>query len=546
MLLQIAGKEHPRLLQRYGKLPDSKLDKIESLADEYLSGTVKSSALPLLGGVGIGLYIGSISVPIVGAIAGSGLIYGAISSAVQKGKNAEYIKDAGVLAPFLRESDLVTYADLVGLESVMAEINQAYRDKQQVSPAARRLMRQMEQPLQRRTIVRYVSDLQASQPSENPSPTIAHPQTSPPAQSHPIEQDQAAHPLISHDVVDVPAGLAARFRSSVITARPRVGKSLIISHAMARLKADGVSIWVIQPKPSLKELGYWKHADRFLGFWAEKCPQDDEATIVKMNQFIEEWRAQAHRPTLLFIDEGLMLEAKFPKWFKADLKAQIVVEGSSGETDDRVLWIATQSPLVTDLGLTTGKRSAFDLVTLQKADTSDHAAMIRSSYKSIKGLPDRADFAAAPVGIMVYHNAVAMWCAVGQLPVPSIEPGDELCPELAAMARPQYSVVTSAPNIEPSSIDDELPELYEAIARLTVAQTFNNQDELNTQFKAVWDWAARRGKPFDKRTLQQAKITALKGLNADDLQALIELMSEEFYLTNQGDYFAANMGKRPC
>jgi hypothetical protein len=27
MLLQIAGKEHPRLLQRYAKLPDAKLDK---------------------------------------------------------------------------------------------------------------------------------------------------------------------------------------------------------------------------------------------------------------------------------------------------------------------------------------------------------------------------------------------------------------------------------------------------------------------------------------------------------------------------------------
>ncbi|NJN49846.1 MAG: hypothetical protein HC805_08905 [Alkalinema sp. RL_2_19] len=91
---------------------------------------------------------------------------------------------------------------------------------------------------------------------------------------------------------------------------------------MAQLKADGVSIWVIQPKPSPKEFGYWKHADRFLGFWAEKCPQDDEATIDRMNQFIAEWRAQAHRPTLLFIDEGLMLEAKFPKWFRDDLKAQ--------------------------------------------------------------------------------------------------------------------------------------------------------------------------------------------------------------------------------
>ncbi|NJN49847.1 MAG: hypothetical protein HC805_08910 [Alkalinema sp. RL_2_19] len=221
MLLQIAGKEYPRLLQRYGKLPDSKLDKIESLADEYLLGTVKSYALPLLGGVGIGLYIGSISVPIVGAIAGIGLIYGAVSGAIQKGKNAEYIKDAGVLAPFLRESDLVAYADLVGLESVMGEINQAYRDKQQVSPAARRLMRQIGQPLKRQTIANFVADLQVSQRSENTSPSIAQPETQSAKALQKMGQDQGAQrSTISHDVVDVPSGLAGRLRSSVITGPP--------------------------------------------------------------------------------------------------------------------------------------------------------------------------------------------------------------------------------------------------------------------------------------------------------------------------------------
>jgi hypothetical protein len=59
---------------------------------------------------------------------------------------------------------LVTYADLVGVEAVQSEINQAYQDRQKVSPAARRFMRQMEQPLQRQTISRYVETLQTESP----------------------------------------------------------------------------------------------------------------------------------------------------------------------------------------------------------------------------------------------------------------------------------------------------------------------------------------------------------------------------------------------
>lgn len=562
MLLQIAGKEYPRLLQRYAKLPDANIDKIEAIADEYLSGTVKSSALPLLGGVGIGLYVGSVStLPIVGAIAGGGLVYQAISGAIEKGRNAQYIKDAGIIAPFLKEHDLLAYADLVGVDAVVAEVNQAYQDQQKVSPAARRFMRQMGQPLRRRTIAHYVNALQAETPAtiestnqKNALSQVAYPQTTTQKTSQEVGPAQDASPIISRDVVDVAGGLAGRFRPSVITARPRVGKSLMVSAAMALLKQHGVTIWVIQPKPSPQELAYWKHADRFLGFWAESLPQDDEAMIDRMTTFIQEWRSQVHRPTLLFIDEGLMLEAKFPKWFKNDFKAQIVVEGSSGETDKRILWVATQSPLVTDLGLTTGKRSAFDLVTLQKADTTDHAHMVRSSYKSIEAIPDRSDFAASPVGSMIYHSAVGLWCAVPQLPLPTITPTDQLCPELEAFAHPKpaYAVVTSAPALKAEIGEPPpLPIEWEAIGRAMVAMNFPTEQPGTINLDGTKQPLNPKTDPIETAILEflksrpegatagrmRADKYALKTLSINELEEYLSVLGEEGKVIRNGNLY---------
>jgi hypothetical protein len=182
MLHQISGKEYPRLLQRYAKLSSDKLDKLESLADQYLEGSIKSSALPLFSGVSLGLVIGSVSsLPALGIMAGSGLVYSALSNAFQRSMNAEYIKDMGMLAPFLKEADLVTYADLVGVEAVLMEISQAYDDRQKVSPTARRLMRKIGHPLQRRTIARYVETLK---------PEVAEPTTLSPQRSQLIESAQ--------------------------------------------------------------------------------------------------------------------------------------------------------------------------------------------------------------------------------------------------------------------------------------------------------------------------------------------------------------------
>jgi hypothetical protein len=164
--------------------------------------------------------------------------------------------------------------------------------------------------------------------------------------------------LLNIECGDVAQVIAQTLRQLLITARPRVGKGILIAHAIDHAKQlHGASVWVIQPKPAPGELGYWKQADRFLGFYVEDYEIDDPAIADQLTTFFKEWRASPNRPTILVIDELAKIKAMQPTWYKKFLLPQCIVEGSSGETDHRFLWLMTVSPLVGDLGLSGGDRS---------------------------------------------------------------------------------------------------------------------------------------------------------------------------------------------
>lgn len=125
-----------------------------------------------------------------------------------------------------------------------------------------------------------------------------------------------------------------------------------------------------------------------------------------------------------------------PTWYKKFLLPQLVVESSSGETDDRFVWLMTVSPLVGDLGLSGGDRSSFDIVTLQKVESRDHRESVKKSVPSLEALPTDDDFKKSPVGTLVFHSAIGSWAAVPSYPVPQIQKGDRLCPEIHALVQP--------------------------------------------------------------------------------------------------------------
>jgi hypothetical protein len=255
MLTQISGDRVPLLLHRHSKLSDDKLDKIEDIADDALKGVVSSSALPLLTGLSVGFGVAGFSgIPIVGVVAGAYFVYSAVDSALQKGKQAEYIKDVGLIAHALKEPELVRYAEIVGVDAVVDEILTAYQDGQTITPAARKLCQAMGKSPKRRTIATFLEEIQALQtlPHEN-GITQGSPAALPPTIAGGACQ---IHTAVNDMVNPV--------RSSYISGPPRTGKGILEALAMQEFKTryPKGTLYSYTPKQDPKEHWYWESSDQ--------------------------------------------------------------------------------------------------------------------------------------------------------------------------------------------------------------------------------------------------------------------------------------------
>ena len=276
--------------------------------------------------------------------------------------------------------------------------------------------------------------------------------------------------LLGIEVTDVAAAIGQTLKPMFVTARPRVGKGILLSHAIAAAKSHhAAAVWVIQPKPATHELGYWKQCDRFLGIKLEGTEKDDASIAIQLTQFFLEWRAQPHRPTILVIDELVMLKALQPKWCSDFLTAQVIVEASSGETDKRFLWVMSVSPLVGDIGLSGGNRSAFDLLTLQTTETKEHLASFKKSVTSLPAVPSDDDYPRSPVGILTFHTSHG-WSALPSYDVPKIGTGDRLCPELQKWVTPISDPISSPETVSENQGTAE-----------TVSDSFQNRETTISQ-----------------------------------------------------------------
>jgi hypothetical protein len=217
----------------------------------------------------------------------------------------------------------------------------------------------------------------------------------------------------SYRVGNPAAILAQRLRPTLIAANPRVGKGLTVAHAYRQAQANGAAVWVIQPKYHPKEHWYWEAADNVLGFMADslETKEDIEAIQEEMQQFIFAWRQIPQRPKVLIVDELAMLKTTFKTWYESFLKPQLVMELSSGETDDRALWAMTQSSLVGDIGVSGGMRATFDLLTLQTPTSQGHLESLRASDKTIPAIDDPAIYerSFSPKQAVFYHSALSEW-----------------------------------------------------------------------------------------------------------------------------------------
>ncbi len=430
MLTQISGDRIPLLLHRYSKLSDEKLDKIEDIADDALKGVVSSSALPLLTGLGVGFGVAGFSgIPIVGVAAAGYFLYSAVDSALQKGKQAEYIKDVGLLAHALKEPDLIKYAEIVGPDAAIGEILQAYQDGQTITPAARKLCIAMGKKPKRRTIATFLEEIQQLQ-------TLPHDEAALPtanaAAVFAIGPSSVGGTCTIHTAVN---DLVNPVRSSYIAAPPRTGKGILIALAMKEFKTryPKGTLYTYTPKQDPKEHWYWEASDQHFNPDLDQNPTRAAQSLYAM---IRHWQSLPSAPDapILFVvdelsatlgrlkpvkmsevDDGLFADDNrpFPVW----LLDFLVHEASMRQSVDRFVWVMTPLATVQETGVSASALKSLRNYTLASRGNLKFADGGNATFAAPKITADHPLLSRYQT--IAYSHDSQTW-----LPIPTIAPND--------------------------------------------------------------------------------------------------------------------------
>ena len=240
---------------------------------------------------------------------------------------------------------------------------------------------------------------------------------------------EAAKPSMQHIVSPVwnPAqDLGENPQSALIVGVPGAGKGVLVSNAVRVLKAKvpNLKVFVIDPKASPKERGYWESiADDYRCFSLKNCEDPDEgaAWLIRcMTAF-----RQMPGPKLCIFDELMTaateLELADSK-MKALPKLKKFVVGLVGQGDSEAEWIwcMTQSPQVKDLGFSGGVRGNLRVIGLVSPKNMTAVEMLVSTQlipKPDGGMDElRSIMASSPVGRAFFDGKIARW-----LPMPRLE-----------------------------------------------------------------------------------------------------------------------------
>jgi hypothetical protein len=424
MLTQISGDRLPLLLHRYSKLSDDKLDKIEDIADDALKGVVSSSAMPLMMGLGVGFGVAGFSgIPIVGVAAAGYFLYSAVDSALSKGKQAEYIKDVGLLAHVLKEPDLIKYCEIIGPSAVVDEILQAYQDGQTITAAARKLCIAMGKQPKRRTIATFLEEFQQIQ-------TLPHGDETVTAAALPPTIAGGACQI--HTTVN---DMVNPVRSSYISGPPRTGKGILEALAMKEFKTryPKGTLYTYTPKQDPKEHWYWESSDQHFNPDLDQNPTRAAQSLYAM---IRHWQSLPSAPDapILFVvdelsttlgrlkpvkmsevDDGLFSDDNrpFPVW----LMDFLVHEASLRQSVDRFVWVMTPLNTVTETGVSAGALKSLRNYTIASRENLKFADGGNATFAAPKITADHPLL--SQYRTIAYSHDSQTW-----LPIPTIAPND--------------------------------------------------------------------------------------------------------------------------
>lgn len=494
MLTSISGHHAPRLLQKYSNLSNDKLDQIEDLADEALSGVISSSAIPLVSGLAVGFGMSSISgIPIVGAIAGLYFVYNAVNGAVKKGNDAEYIKDEGILAHALGEVQLIKYAEIIGPDAVVNEILQAYRDGQTITAAARKLCIAMGKTPKRRSVSLFMAEIEQLKYLPHESQTIGVlPSTT-----------QAIAPTIAGgncQIQTVVNEMVNPVRSSYVAAPPRTGKGILMTIAMNAYKQKhprGI-LYGYTPKQDPKELWYWGACDQFFNPDLDQNPTRAAQSLYSM---IRHWQSLPSSPDapILFVldelsstlsrlkpvkmsevDEGLFNDDK--RSFSVWLMDFLIHEASMRQSVDRFVWVMTPLATIDGTGVSSSALKSLRNYTLASRENLKFANGGNGSFEAPKISSDFPLF--KQYRTIAYSHDSQTW-----LPIPTVSP-DELAKRSATV--PKLKMWGEIPAVVDAKwgISDTISEVFARAYAETFVQPTEETESIETEScdRFVWNW----------------------------------------------------------
>ncbi len=450
------------------------------------------------GGIGVGVLVGAgmgIGFAVLPIIAGTvSLKFWADSRNEVPRREAEYhlLKTVGDLpealyALHLRGVDAVRLVS--AYDALVAAIEARLEDSREFSEA------EVGEFLQAK--IQAQTGLEMTAPATASAQTVAQGAVQPMAQTeiqdHIVDANNmvAAAPSMQHITSPVwnPAqDLGENPQSALIVGVPGAGKGMMISNAIRVLKErnPNLKVFVIDPKASPKERGYWESiADDYRCFSLKNCEDPDEGAAWLL-RCMDAFR-RLPGPKLCILDE-LMTAATELELADSKLKAlpklKKFVVGLVGQGDSEAewLWAMTQSPQVKDLGMSGGVRANLRVIGLVSPKNMTAVEALVSTQlipKPDGGMDElRAIMAASPVGRAVFDGKIARW-----LPMPKLENhsgfdrdnrslADEVAPETTKLSQGQVNwerlkvgspaypeatdaIETDAIDVETQAIDDK-------------------------------------------------------------------------------------------
>ena len=488
MLSSISTDRVPRLLQKYSQLPNQQLDQIEDIADEALSGVVTSSALPLVSGIVAGFGISSISgIPILGAAAGFYFLYSAVNGALQKGKDAEYIKDAGILAHALNEPELIRYAEIIGPDAAVNEILQAYRDGKAITSAARKFCIAMGKTPKRRSIATFLDDIKQLQtlPDVADSTSTA----------------LALAPTIAGGTCQIQTAVDAMVnpvRSSYVAGPPRTGKGLLTTLAMSAYKRRHPigALYTYTPKQDPKEDWYWEASDQHFNPDLDQNPTRAAQSLYAMIRHWQSLPSSPDAPILFVIDELSVTLARLnsvkmsevdgslftgdKRGFSAWLMDFLVHEASIRQSVDRFVWAMTPLATVGESGVSASALKSLKNYTLASQENLKFCDGGNATFSAPKITSDHSLFNRYKT--IAYSHDSQSW-----LPIPTVSP-EELAKRSASSSK--LKLWGDIPAVVTESATWGITDTVSEVFIKAYAQTFIDpaiQDD-NPE-RRVWVWA---------------------------------------------------------